>query len=127
VSIGLVDTTVILHYFRNHAAARIWVDAQAVALSITSITWLEVMSGANNKVNQTQSKSILSKFELLYVTSLDQQWAMQELERFQFSHHIGMNDCLIAAVAHRLQIPLYTHNLKDMIPLIGQLAIQPYP
>ena len=29
---------------------------------------------------------------------------------------IGMGDCLIAAVAYRLQMPLYTHNLKDMTP-----------
>jgi predicted nucleic acid-binding protein len=126
VSIGVVDTTVILHYFRNHTAARAWVDAQPVPLSVTSITWLEVMEGASNKANQTESKNILNKFELLYVTSIDQQWAMQQLERFQFSHHIGMNDCLIAAVAYRLQIPLYTHNIKDMIPMIGQLAVKPY-
>ncbi len=51
---------------------------------------------------------------------------MAQLERFQFSHHIGKEDCLIASVAHRLQVPLYTHNLKDMQPLIGSLAIQPY-
>jgi predicted nucleic acid-binding protein len=51
---------------------------------------------------------------------------MQQLERFQFSHHIGMNDCLIASVAYRLQLPLYTHNLKDMMPMIGQLAVKPY-
>ncbi len=82
---------------------------------------------ASSKTNQSHAKSILDKFEVLYITSADQRWAMQQLERFQFSHHIGMNDCLIAYVGHRLQIPLYTHNLKDMQPLLGnQLAVKPY-
>lgn len=126
MSIGIVDTTVILHYFRKNQAARKWVDNQIEHLSVASITWLEVMLGASNKANQAQSKTILSKFELLHLTAADQNWAMQQLEHFQFSHHIGMNDCLIASLAYRLQVPLYTHNLKHMTPMIGQLAVKPY-
>ena len=127
MSVGIVDSTVILHYYRNYSGARAWILSQPVRLSVTSITWLEVMAGASSKANQATSKSILSNFELLYPTPYDQKWAMQQLEYFQFSHHIGIFDCLIASVAHRLQIPLYAHNLKDMTPLIGGLAIQPYP
>lgn len=51
---------------------------------------------------------------------------MQKIERLRLSHGVTVNDCLIASVAHRLQIPLYTHNLKDMTPLIGELAVKPY-
>jgi predicted nucleic acid-binding protein len=127
VSIGIVDTTVILHYFRKHPNALAWVNSQTVPLSVTTITWMEVMEGASSKANQVQCKTILSKFELLHLTLLDQQWAMQQLEQYQFSHHIGMGDCLIASVAQRLQIPLYTHNLKDMAALVGNLAVKPYP
>lgn len=123
---GIIDTTVILHYFRKHIGARTWVESQAVQLSVTSITWLEVMEGASSKQNQVQSEMILDKFNLIYLTTADQQWAIEQLNRYQFSHHIGMNDCLIASVSYRLQIPLYTHNLKDMTPLIGKLAIKPY-
>lgn len=126
MSIGILDTTVILHYFRKSASAQAWVDAQSARMAVTTITWLEVMEGASSKASQRESKRILDKFELFYLTATDQHWAMQQLERFQFSHHIGMDDCLIASVAHRLQIPLYTHNLKDMTPLIGELAVKPY-
>lgn len=122
---ALLDTTVILHLFRQYAPALAWFNNQQ-RYGITSITWLEVMRGTSSKAHQAQSKSSLSHFEVLYLTSLDQQWAMAQLERFQFSHHIGMNDCLIAAVAHRLSLTLYTHNLKDMTPLIGSLATKPY-
>jgi len=126
MSVGIVDTTVILHYFRKHPAAREWVDSQPIQLSVISTTWMEVMEGVSNKANQEESRRILDKFELLYLTTSDQQWALQQLERFQFSHHIGKDDCLIASVAYRLQVPVYTHNLKHMTPLIGDLAVKPY-
>lgn len=124
---GIVDTTVVVHYFRRDGNARRWVDTQRSQLAVTSITWLEVMQGAASKSSQQEIKRVLSQFDLLYITVNDQQWAMQQIERLQFSHHIGMNDCLIASVAQRLQIALYTHNLKDMTPMIGALAVRPYP
>ena len=126
MSVGIVDTTVIFHYYRNITQARQWVDNQTVRLSVTPLTWLEVMRGASNKSIQSVSRAILGKFELIYLTPQDQQWAMQQLEAFHFSHRIGMNDCLIGSVANRLQIPLYTHNLKHMTPLLGNLAVKPY-
>ncbi len=76
MSVGIVDTTVILHYFRNVASARAWVDTQPVRLSVVSITWMEVMEGASSKANQAESRRILDKFNLLYLTAADQQWAM---------------------------------------------------
>lgn len=122
---AVLDTTVILHLFRKYQPAINWFN-NPLRYGVTSTTWLEVMEGASSKINQAESKRVLSQFELLYPTSIDQQWAMRQLERFQFSHHIGKDDCLIASVAYRLQIPLYTHNLKDMTPMIGSLALQPY-
>jgi predicted nucleic acid-binding protein len=117
----------VLHLYRRYAPALSWYGAHSQQLAITAINWLEVMEGASSKANQAQCKATLSQFETVYLTPSDQQWAMQQIERFQFSHHIGMNDCLIASVAYRLQVPLYTHNLKDMTPMIGNLAIKPYP
>lgn len=126
MTIAFVDTTVIIHLLRQYPPALVWYASQPQTLSIASNVWLEVMEGAPSKVAQARYKSILNQFEVLYPTSDDQQWAMQSLERFQFSHHIGKDDCVIAALAYRLQLPLYSHNLKDMTPMIGSLAIKPY-
>ncbi len=122
---AILDTTVVLHLFRKYQPAINWLNSQQ-HYGVTSITWMEVMEGASNKANQAQCKAILSQFDTLYLTFADQQWAMQQLELFQFSHHIGKDDCLIASLAYRLQVPLYTHNLKDMSPMIGNLAVKPY-
>lgn len=128
MTVGIVDTTVIVHYFRKHPNARAWVDSQSQALAVTSVTWLEVLRGAPNKQGMTDCKAILGRFDFLYLMTSDQDWAIEQIERYRFSHGLGMADCLVAAVAWRLQVPLYTHNLKDMVPLLGaNLAIKPYP
>ena len=87
---------------------------------------MEVMYGAGSKAKQAASKVLLSQFDLIHVTFTDQEWAMQQMEMYRLSHGVTTDDCLIASVAHRLQLPLYTHNLKDMIPMIGDLAVRPY-
>ena len=122
---AIVDTTVVIHLLRRYKPALAWFNNNQT-YGVTSTTWMEVMQGTTSKANQTQARGILDQCEILYPTSADQQWAMQQLEQFQFSHHIGKDDCLIASVAYRLNLPLYTHNLKDMTPLIGRLAAKPY-
>ena len=42
------------------------------------------------------------------------------------SHNVGSIDCLIASASHRLQLPLYTMNVKHFAPLLGGLAQKPY-
>jgi predicted nucleic acid-binding protein len=126
MTIAIVDTTVIVHLLRRYPPALVWFASQSQRLSITSTTWLEIMEGATNRVHQARCKSALTQFDLIHLTSVDQQWAMQQLEQLQFSHHPDKDDCLIASVAYSLQVPLYTHNLKHMLPLIGFLAVQPY-
>jgi predicted nucleic acid-binding protein len=127
MTIGVVDSTVIIHVFRKNPGARAWMDAQPVRLLVTPITWLEVMHGAPGKAGQATCKAILSQFDMEYLTPPDMDWAMQQLERYRLSHGVGINDCLIASVAHRLQVPLYTHNLRDMRVLLNEtLVIKPY-
>jgi len=101
--VGIVDTTVIVHIFRKNSIAKARLAAQTNKLSVTSITWLEVMYGAPGKLGQQTCKTI------------------------RLSRGVGINDCLIASVCHRLQIPIYTHNVKDMSKLLSATqVIQPY-
>jgi len=123
---ALLDSTVIIHLLRKRQQAVEWINNNSGMLGITSTTWMEVIEGTASKQHQSYCKQTLSQFSLVFPVISDHQWAMEQLEIYQFSHHIGMNDCLIAAVAFRLNIPLYTHNLKDMSPLIGSLAQKPY-
>lgn len=56
----------------------------------------------------------------------DHEWAIKQMLRYHLSHNVGAFDCLIAAPAYRLRLPLYTHNLKHFAPLLGDLARRPY-
>jgi predicted nucleic acid-binding protein len=124
---AIVDTTVVVHLLRRYAPALTWYRSISQPMGVTPITWVEAMYGAGSKAKQAVCKAALSQFDLVYLTQTDQDWAMQQMEQYRLSHGVTTNDCLIASVAYRLQIPLYTHNLKDMMPMIGSLAIKPYP
>jgi predicted nucleic acid-binding protein len=101
VTVGVVDTTVIIHLFRRNPLARAWFAAQTDQLSLTTITWMEVMYGAPGKAGQADCRAILDQFELIHLTSADQAWAMQVLEAHRLSQGLGIMDCLIASVCHR--------------------------
>ncbi len=126
MTIGIVDTTVVIHLFRKNPAARSWLNSQSKQLSVTPITWLEVMYGASGKAGQKTCEAILNQFEMVYLNQADMDWAMQQLKTYRLSHGIAIMDSLIASVSYRLQAPLYTHNLKDMRILLGTLAVKPY-
>ena len=124
---GLVDSTVVIHLFRKNPAAHNWIDTQEDQLFVTPITWLEVMFGAPGKAGQATSKAILGRFDMLYLTPEDLDWSMQQMELYRLSQGVGINDCLIASVCQRLQLPIYTHNVKDMHKLLDpSLVFQPY-
>ena len=127
MTVGVVDTTVDIYLFRHNPSALLWFAAQKNQLSLTPITWLEVIYGAPGKTGQLACRTVLDQFELVHLTSADQDWAMQMLANHRLSRGIGIMDCLIASVCQRLQVPLYTHNLRDMSILLGNsLAMQPY-
>ena len=127
MSAGVVDTNIIIHYFRKHPAAQAWMDGLTTPLAVTSITWLEVMVGAAGKAGQSASKAILNRFDMIYLTAEDQLWTMTQMENHRLSQGVEMEDCLIASVCHRLNIPLYTDNEKDFLKTLPtHLVIKPY-
>ncbi len=124
---GLVDTTVLIHILRNNTVALAWLNAQQDQLALTPISWMEVIDGAGSKIAQHQCKTLLDRFEIEYFTQDDLLWSMQQLEKFRLSNGSHMMDCLIASTSHRMQMPLYTHNVKDMTVLLGSdLVVKPY-
>lgn len=123
---GFVDSTVIIHLLRRNSAARQWLNLQP-SLGVTPIVWLEVIHGARGKSGQADALAVLQSFEMAYLTAVDQEWAMNQLGVYRLSLGVEVNDCLIASVCHRLQTPLYTHNVKHMARLLDpHLVIQPY-
>jgi predicted nucleic acid-binding protein len=123
---GIVDTTVVIHLYRGDNNALTWIKSVG-DLGVTPITWMETIYGARGRREQVESLKILRRFQLIYLAETDQTWAMEQLLEKRLKFGVAVNDCLIASVSHRLQVPIYTHNVKDMVRILEpQLVIKPY-
>jgi predicted nucleic acid-binding protein len=87
---------------------------------------METVQGAANKVKRAQAIQFLNRFPIEHPTPDDNRWAMQQLAHFHLSHSIQLQDAMIASVAVRLAVPLYTTNLKHFLPLPSVDARKPY-
>lgn len=122
---SLLDTSIVIDLIRKYAPAQTWIASQTKP-GATTVVWLEVLQGAQNKPDQEKSLKILRSFERVEVTMTDVEWTIQALLRFRLSHNVMAFDALIASVSYRLQVPLFTRNIKHFAPLLGGLAQVPY-
>ena len=88
---------------------------------------MEVIVGTPNKRAQIELEDMLSGFEMVYLTSSDMDWAMEQMSVFHFSKGVGVMDGFNASVCHRLKVPIFTHNVKDYLKMLSaDLIVQPY-
>ena len=121
------DTAVLIDILRGYPPALEWFNELSNQRSaITPIVYMEMLAGVRDKADQNVALKFMKQFEMLYSDVADLQWAMRQMRTFHLSHGVGMADCLIASGCARLQIPLYTKNLKHMTPFLDILATQPY-
>ncbi len=122
---GLVDSNIIIEILRSHSPAEQWLETQSY-IGISRGVYFEVYEGVSNKRELQAANKLLNRLELIEYTTSDLQWATAQLATYWLSHGVDGYDCMIAAPSHRLQLPLYTRNLKHFTPLLGELAEQPY-
>ena len=122
---GLLDTSILVDVMRKHPPAAIWL-AQQNNLGVSHIVALEMLAGARNRTSEHETARLLAAFQRVELTNDDFLWALAQMAKFHLSHNVGSMDCLIAATAFRLQVPLYTRNLKHFAPLLGGLTQEPY-
>ncbi|MBZ0316440.1 MAG: PIN domain-containing protein [Anaerolineae bacterium] len=121
----LLDTSILVDLLRLYQPARQWIASQSKP-GIVTIVALELIEGTENSAALRSVLKLLKDFETVPMDNLDLEWAEESLTKFHLSHNVDAMDCLIAAASHRLQIPLYTRNMKHFTPLIGALARRPY-
>lgn len=125
--IALLDTDILVDEMRKYKVAIEWIRRlPAGQIGVTPIAYMELVEGAPNAIKQRAVMKLLSRFEVVHLTSADFEWVMQQQVKYTLSHNIGMTDLLIASVNHRLQVPLYTRNVKHFTPLLGSLVQKPY-
>jgi hypothetical protein len=124
---ALIDTNVVVDIYRGLAPATDWIRANpGLRIGISPYAWLETVEGAKSKVEQAQILRLLKRFELLEFSQSELEWSKRKLLQYGPSHGVDFPDCLIAASSFRLQLPIYTRNIKHFRPLLGSLALEPY-
>jgi len=123
---GIIDTTILIHLFRKNKESIEWIASQK-NLGMSSVSRLEFIYGARGKKALTQVINLLSTFETIMLTDADQQWAEQQLIMYRLSHGVEINDSWFASVCYRLQLPIFTQNIKDMQKILSpSLVIRPF-
>jgi predicted nucleic acid-binding protein len=127
VTDAILDTSVVIDLLRGLEPAARWFSSLGKKRpAITPVVWMEAVQGATDATKRAQAIRFLRQFLVEHATPDDNRWAMRQLGRFHLSHGIHLQDVMIASVAVRLDVPLYTLNLKHYEPLPSLRAIRPY-
>jgi hypothetical protein len=127
VTDAILDTSILVDLLRGFEPAKTWFAGLGRhRVAITPVVWMETVQGATDRGKRSQAIRFLSQFRIEHPTEDDNRWAMRQTARFRLSHNIQIQDAMIASVAARLAVPLYTTNLKHFLPLPSIQAKRPY-
>jgi predicted nucleic acid-binding protein len=122
----LVDTDVLIWHLRGYPQATRRLD-QLNPLTISAVTWLEVLQGLRSKAELSAVKKMLElrKAVVLPITAPITQRAIALMESLTLSHGLQLGDALIAATALEHGLPVLTANTKHFEP-VEQLTVEAF-
>lgn len=109
----IFDTDVLIEIQRNNSKASKLVDEDAERF-ISSFTYMELLQGARNKKQQTESTRYLKgmEFKTIPISENTSHRAAVYIEEYALSHGLRAGDALIAATAVENGLTLCTGNAK---------------
>jgi predicted nucleic acid-binding protein len=115
----ICDTDVLIDYFdrnKNRNASAMAILETHIGLDnviISSITKMELLFGATNKLDLGIINKKLSRFSVILINERVNLTAIGLMQDFKLSHGLAIADSLIAATAIETKLRLFTYNLKD--------------
>jgi predicted nucleic acid-binding protein len=124
----LIDTSILIDQLKGRQPASTFLQAMqaSTGLITSSIVVAEALSGARNLVEQREIDRLLSAFRVVRFEPADCDLSIALLRQLKLSHGIGWHDCLIAATAIRLNLPVATLNDRHFRPVPGLQVRRPY-
>ena len=124
----LFDTTILIDLFRDTPQADEYLASlpDDTGLFTHAMVHAEVMEGLLNARELGKFDRLFRRFELLHSDETDSANALANLRRLHLSHKIGFPDCLIAATATCLNLPIVTINDRHFRLFKGLKVIRPY-
>jgi len=120
----LVDSDVIIWYMRGNIIARKVLD-NLDNLTISAITYMELVQGMRNKSELTALETTLINWQatVLPLNENISEIAITLMKQFFLSHSLMLGDALLAATALNSGLPLLTANNKHY-QMINGLELQ---
>lgn len=120
----LIDTDVLIWMTRGHAGATTRLST-LIPWRISVVTYIELAQGCRNKQELTQIKTglALNQTQILPITTIISDRAMQLIDTYTLSHSMQLADALIAATAIEHGLTVLTANAKHFSQ-IGELSLE---
>ena len=115
----LVDTNIIIDFFRGSKEAEQFITENCDNIIISVITISELYTGVRGKKEEEQLKGFLSLFDLLPFNNDLAITSGYLKNQYYKSHNSGLADCMIAATALAHDMILVTNNFKHF-PIIEE-------
>jgi predicted nucleic acid-binding protein len=124
----LIDTSILVDFRRNHSDASGYVMSllERDAACLHPVAAAELLDGVRDRKDLLETAHFLQAFRRVAVKPADFEACLGCMSQFRLSHGIGWPDCLIAATALRLKLPVATLNDRHFRPFRGLKVIRPY-
>jgi len=109
----LIDTDVLIWYFRGNERARKVIDAEK-NFSLSAVTYIELVQGMRNKreLNLFRKSLHCWNAKIIYISEEISAKAMFYVEQHFLSHSLQLADALVASTAVEYGMPLLSANVK---------------
>lgn len=122
--IMLIDTNVLIDYFRKKEPAVNYLDNLGQEFKLSAVTVAELYAGVRKGKEEKELNAFIAVTKII---PIDKQMAIQAgqyLRQYRQSHGVGFGDGLIAATANIQGLTLVTLNTKHF-PMVKDI-LKPY-
>ena len=115
----LLDTDVLVDFFRGHSKAEAFVKAHSSRIILSSIVVAELYAGVKGDAEQAALDNFVSLFRVVPVNAAIAKSGGLYKRDFGKSHGVGLADAILAATAEAENAQLKTLNTKHYPMLKG--------
>ncbi len=127
--VTLLDSDILIDVSRQNPIALAYLQTQRKkheTLAISTVTVMELLVGARNKMESEAIQKFLNQFLHIHLTPDIDHQAIAFLQQYRLSHGLLIPDALIAATAVVMNCPLVSKNQRDY-RFITELTLLTYP
>lgn len=123
----MLDSTIVIDLSKQRPEAIAFVGRRpGRSFYLHPASAAEILVGAKNRSDLRRLDDLLSRFRSAEPSTDDFDHCLSFVRRYHLTHNVDWPDCLIAAAAMRLDVPVVTLNDKHFRCIRGLRVVRPY-